>query len=92
MAPPPKLENDEAFDTGSAVGAGADPKVLAACPKAKGVSVDLGAVLAAPNWKAPEGAGALVAAAPVNEKLLAGVDWSGLALAPKVKVELGAFV
>ena len=63
--------------------------MLTACPNAKGVSVDLEAT---PNWKAPDGAGALVAAAPVNEKLLAGVDWSGLALAPKVKVELGAFV
>ena len=94
LAPPPKLENDEAFDTGSAaVGAGADPKVLAPCPNAKVASVDLGAELAAaPNWKAPDGAGAFEDAAPVKEKLLAGVDWSGLALAPKAKVELGAFV
>ena len=66
-APPPKLEKDVAFDTGSA-GAGA-PKVLVLDPK----GVALGALEAAPpNVKTPAFELLAAGAPPPNEKLLAG--------------------
>ena len=64
-APPPKVEKDEALDTGSA-GAGA-PKVLLLDPK----PVDLGALEAAPKVNTPA-LELLAGALAPNEKLLAG--------------------